>query len=370
MVYLISIILFFVLILIALSVSSRRPEKNAANNKYIEGLEAIIDGEFDIAIKNLREAMEKEPQNTEAYLYLGDILRKKGQITSAIKIHKNLSVLPDLTKNEKRRVLESLGKDYLENSQWEKALDIYELLSKGKPGNKELCKTLLMLYEKLEKWDKAFNIAKRVYTDKKDYANYATSIASSLIGKDANRAMSLVKIGLKADVPYAYYLYGKILINEGEETKGIEYLQKSISLDPERAYLILPALEEYMFRSGEFNILEPYLKNLTTEYPENWDILNTYISILKKKGELDKVKDLLSESTSNLNLDHLEILTSIASTYTEVDKDRACEFIGDMQRLLNKTKKFKCSRCNNESKEFSWKCHNCGSFGTFNPVWS
>jgi lipopolysaccharide biosynthesis regulator YciM len=369
MVYLVGILIFFILLILGLSLF-RVPKKKVDPAKYIKGLETMVDGKTDEAIDILKNVIEKDTSNTGAYLRLGNLLREKGLISSAIKIHKNLSVNPELSASEKEEVNKALVKDYLESKEWRKALPIYEPLYKKNPKDKELAIGLLLLYEKQEKWDNAYNIAKKIYTKGKSLANYATHIASLLIGRDNQKARKFINFGLKANISYAHFLYGKLLIEDGKENNGIEHLEKSISIDPERAYLYLPLLEEYMFKRGEFSILEPYLKNLVSENPENWEILNSYISILKKKGDSDRVEEILDEAIPNLNIDSPEALGSIASAYSGVDTDKMSEYVLKMQRLLTKTKRFKCPECGNEFKEFSWKCSSCGSLGTIHRVWN
>ncbi len=363
MVYLIGIIIFFVLLLTGLSFRLG-PKKVKYPDKYINGLKAIIDGKIDDAIDILRGVVEKDLTNTDAYLYLGNLFREKGLLSSAIKIHKNLSVNPELSRTEKELVQRALAEDYLKSRDWEKALTIYKSLHKREPKDKELGQILLKLHEKRECWDEAYTIAKTIYTDKKDLANYATFIASKLIEKDTTKARKFISLGQKSEIPYAHYLYGKLLISEGNEKKGIDYVKKGVSLDPRRAYLYLPLLEEYMFNRGEFSIIEPYLKNLVKENPENWEILNSYVAILKKKGDVDKAKKALDEAVLNLELNRPEILTRVACAYNGVDRDKVCEYISKIQQILNKTKRFKSPECGNEPEEFTWKLPDCDSPGT------
>jgi lipopolysaccharide biosynthesis regulator YciM len=301
---LIIVVLFFILILLGLSVFSRMSDKLRTRNSYtsyLKGLEAMIEEKDDNAIKLFREVIEIDPSNIESYLYTGNLLRKKGEIIKAIKIHKNLLVNPLLTREQKNSLKEALAEDYLENEDWIKALPILETLYNKNPKNLILSNKLMFLYEKLEKWDKALNIAKRIF-DAKKLANYATYLAAEVSKNDAKKASKYISIGEKGEISYAYYLHGKILISEGDESAGLEYIKKSLSLEPDKAFLYLPLLEEYMFEEGQFSVLEPYLKSKLEENPNNICILASYISILKKRGELEKANEILEDSIKNFDL--------------------------------------------------------------------
>ncbi|MEJ2568277.1 MAG: hypothetical protein P8Z50_05320, partial [candidate division WOR-3 bacterium] len=94
---LIYIFLFFVLIWLGLSIFSKMSERikcHHQNTSYLKGLEAMIEGKQEKAIKFFRDVLEKEPSNIESYLYIGNLLREQGEVKKAIKIHKNLIVNP------------------------------------------------------------------------------------------------------------------------------------------------------------------------------------------------------------------------------------------------------------------------------------
>jgi lipopolysaccharide biosynthesis regulator YciM len=367
---LIYVVLFFILILLGLSVFSRMADKfrnKNYNDSYLKGLEAIIEGKNEKAIRLFREVIEKDPSNIESYLYTGNLLREKGEVSKAIKIHKNLLVNPLLTHEQKNRLKESLAEDYLRNKDWTKALPVLETLYNKNPKNLILSSKLMELYEQLEKWDKALNIAKRIFDNKK-LANYATYLAAKVSKNDTKKASRFISIGEKGDISYAYYLHGKILISEGDESTGLEYIKKSLSLDPDKAFLYLPLLEEYMFEEGQFSVLEPYLKSKFEENPNNICILNSYVSILKKRGELEKASEILEESIKNFDLNDYKVLLTMTIISNEIDGNMVSKYLTKIKNKIDKNKLYKCSECNNETQEFDWKCPNCGAFGTLTWV--
>ena len=367
---LVYLVLFFALVWLGLSIFSRMSEKikcHKQHTSYLKGLEAMIEGKKDKAIKLFREVLEKNPSDTESYLYTGNLLREKGEITKAIKIHKNLLVNPLLDNEQKTKLKESLAEDYMQNEDWAKALPILETLYHKNSKNTILSDKLMNIYEKLKKWDNAFNVAKKTF-DAKKLAHYATYLASEVLKKDTKKANKFISVGEKGDVSYAYYLHGKLLISEGDESGGLERIKKSISIDPEKAFLYLPLLEEYMFEKGQFGVLEPYLKSILEENPDNICILASYISILKKRGQIEKAKEIFEESLKNFDLNDYHILLSIAIISNEIDGKTVPGYLGKIKTMMDKKKLFRCSKCNNETEEFSWKCYSCGSFGTINHI--
>jgi lipopolysaccharide biosynthesis regulator YciM len=323
----------------------------------------MIEGDRDKAIKLFRDVLEKDPSNIEGYLFTGNLLREKGEIVRAIKIHKNLLVNPLLTNEQKNKLKKALAEDYLKNRDWAKALPMLETIYHRDPKNTEISNKLMFVYEKLEKLDKAFNIAKKKF-DQKELADYATNLATEVSQKDSKKAAKFISIGEKGNVSYAFYLRGKLLISEGDESGGIELIKKSISIDPDKAFLYLPLLEEYMFEEGQFGVLEPYLKSKFEENPDNIYILSSYISILKKRGQLEKANEILEDSIKNLDLNDYKTLLSIAIISNEIDSNLLSEYLTKIKNKMEKNQLFQCSKCGSETDKFSWKCNSCGSFGT------
>jgi lipopolysaccharide biosynthesis regulator YciM len=337
------------------------------HDSYLKGLEAMIEGKNDKAIKLFREVIEKDPSNIESYLYTGNLLREKGEVTKAIKIHKNLLVNPLLNHEQKNRLKESLAEDYLKNEDWAKALPVLETLYNKDPKNPILANKLIDLYEQLRKWDNALNIAKRTF-DSKKLANYATYLAAEILKYDTKKASKFISVGEKGDVSYSYYLHGKILISEGDESTGLEYIKKSLSLDPNKAFLYLPLLEEYMFEEGQFSVLEPYLKSKFEENPNNICILASYVSILKKRGELERASEILEESIKNFDLNDYKVLLTMTIISNEIDGNMVSKYLTKIKNKIDKNKLYKCSECSYETQDFNWKCPDCGAFGTLDWV--
>lgn len=367
---LVFLVLFFILIWVGLAIFSKMSERvkcQTRRTSYLKGLEAIIEGDKDEAIKLFREVLERDPSDIESYLYTGNLLREKGEVSKAIKIHKNLLVNPLLDNAQKHKLKEALAEDYLRNEDWAKALPVLETLYHKSPKDPRLLTRLMNIYEKLRKWDKAYNVAKRTF-DKKKLAHYATYLAEKVVKEDTKKASKFISVGEKGDISYAYYLHGKLLISEGDESGGLEYIKKAISINPDKAFLYLPALEEYMFEEGQFGDLEPYLKSKFEENPDNIYILASYISILKKRGQSEKAKDILQESIKNFDLNDFNNLLSITIISNEINDKMVSEYLNKIKTMMNSRKHFKCSECNKETTDFSWKCDGCYSFGTINHI--
>lgn len=368
LIWLIGIIAFFIILILGLSLTGRS-EKKKDSQLYIDALEDIVENNNRKAMEKLKKVIDGDPSNSEAYLYLGNLLRKQGAIDKAIKIHKNLEVNPGLNIKTETKVKNALLKDYMMTENWSKAVNLAEELYRIEAKDEEIAKSLLKIYEKLGDWQNAYRIARTIFTEKKELAHYSTYLGSMIMKNDVNTAKKYITKGIKEDISYANFLYGKILIDEEKTDRGISYLKKSISQEPEKASIYLPEISDIMYKSGEFSVFEPYIKKLYEENPRNLKVLENYVSILKKKGETEEVESLLSEALKHFELEKPELIARVAALYNNISSRKVSEYLSTMEKYLNKHKKFSCEECGYETEDFEWKCSNCGSFGSLNRLW-
>ncbi|MFC1499896.1 tetratricopeptide repeat protein [Candidatus Zixiibacteriota bacterium] len=111
------------LVVLFLIIAGRRRAEAARNERdpYVEGLRHLVDGETDFAYMRLKEAVEADTSNIDAYILLGDILRNKGNGDRALKVHRDVTIRSDLTHPLRRIALKSLALDYIWLKEWEAA---------------------------------------------------------------------------------------------------------------------------------------------------------------------------------------------------------------------------------------------------------
>ena len=87
-------LILIVLILIFL-VNNRKSKQSTDVEVYNKALKAIIDNNHERAFQILKDLIQKDSNNTEAYLLLGNLLRDRN-IDKAIRIHQSIIVRPGL----------------------------------------------------------------------------------------------------------------------------------------------------------------------------------------------------------------------------------------------------------------------------------
>ena len=82
-------------------------------SQYYLGLNFLLDGEQESALKAFSEALAVNAETFETHITFGSLLRKRGEVDNAIKIHQSLlsrTRLPDVQKNQAHL---ELAKDFI-----------------------------------------------------------------------------------------------------------------------------------------------------------------------------------------------------------------------------------------------------------------
>ena len=69
----------------------RRSQRFRSAGSYMEALKDLIRGDEESAFRHLKRVVKEDTANIDAYLKLGDIFRRKGEVVRALQIHRQLT---------------------------------------------------------------------------------------------------------------------------------------------------------------------------------------------------------------------------------------------------------------------------------------
>ena len=125
-------------------------------SQYYLGLNFLLDGEQESALKAFSEALAVNAETFETHITFGSLLRKRGEVDNAIKIHQSLlsrTKLPDAQKNQAHL---ELSKDFIAAGLLDRAeqllKDLIELSEEHEADAKVL---LLEVFEASRDWEQA-----------------------------------------------------------------------------------------------------------------------------------------------------------------------------------------------------------------------
>ena len=112
----------FILLFFALAIGWFLGRKSKADSKdnsvaispiYFKGLSYLFYDEPDESIDSFINSLDVNPDTLETHLALGNLLRRKGEVDRAIKVHQNLLARPVLSAEQQASAHMELALDYM-----------------------------------------------------------------------------------------------------------------------------------------------------------------------------------------------------------------------------------------------------------------
>ncbi|MBN2364628.1 MAG: hypothetical protein EH225_00625 [Calditrichaeota bacterium] len=352
----------------------RKPR--GGRNNYLEALEYLVDGNEKWAIQKFKEAIRENSENIDAYLRLGDLLRKKGLTSNALKIHKDLMLRSNLSGDTQTKIKYSLMLDYEMMGNTAQAIETaYSILENDKSFHAETATRLLNYLEKEEKWQEAYDTIKKYFKNpstqlKKKAALYLVFDGLKLQEKEQGRdARIKYKEALKTDsnCAAAYYYLGSSYYAEGRLEDAVQEWKTLCAAIPPKAQVAFDDLERTWFDLGKFTEAEKLYKSIVDKNPQN---IHAYISlaeIYEKKEDFDTALDILDRMSEEFKgepqIVGYKIQLLLNKNQNKQAGSHALEFFQKNFTLTDI--KFECQECQYISNKPLWICPQCKSIDSF-----
>ncbi len=372
----VAVLVILLLLYFLLKSRAKNGKKRPVVDPYIQGLNALLEGNLDAAARAFRESARQDTENVDAYLKLGDIFREQKDWERAIKIHRELLVRRNLQPSVQLQILRSLAKDYKAAGQIEKALATIDDILKQTPKDVWATNFKLKLFEEKGDWEQAFRTLRQLekidpghFQTRSMLALYRVEEAKQLFEQKKEKAGRIkLREALKSDpkcVPAFLYL-GDSYIREERADDALKAWKTLIETVPEYSHLVLPRLRELLFNLGKFSEIESILTDLLHKNPENLNVYFALSHIYERKGQFDQAIDLCEQilerkpDEPNAKLLLIRLLAQ-KKDYPQLTR----EVLTFTEQVIHPQEEFTCSVCGYRSEEPLWHCPRCGQWNTF-----
>jgi lipopolysaccharide biosynthesis regulator YciM len=342
---------------------------------YIDALKALLAGREQVAFQRLREVARTDPDNVDAYLKLGDLFRKSKRYDKALQIHKELTLRPSLTQEQKVEILLSVAEDYSAGGNHGKAVSVLEELLKSSDKDEMVGRRLLCEYEETQNWEEAFELRKKLSGSKESSSRRILALYKVLWGKaraekgELHKARVAFKEALNYDescVPAHLYL-GEAYYQDERLQEAVEYWKKLLEVQPDVGYLVYGRLEKALFELGEYSDISDLYESILNRDPGNTLALFSLARIDEKKGMLESALERYRQII-DMDPSFLSARLSLAKLYLSQNRrEESMEILERLGESLPPTaERFACQRCGYGSSEPLWRCPSCKSWNSFN----
>ena len=293
-------LILIVVILIIFLVNNRKSKQSTDVEVYNKALKAIIDNKHERAFQILKDLIQKDSNNTEAYLLLGNLLRDRN-IDKAIRIHQSIIVRPGLSKQMKIQIHQALGLDYLEVDNMIRAEDEFKKIIDLDSKNIWALTMLKNICIDNQSWDKALDLEKKLIKHQSKSKNEASMlnyfIAMDYKEKDnqKNYINFLEKSVLSEHVYHESYLeLAKVYQKKGDIDLAIKNLIAFAEKEPKASIETFKDIENMLFEENRFNEMEALYQGILSNMFHKY-VFNRLIDIHLEKNDKDAAEELIEK---------------------------------------------------------------------------
>lgn len=352
----------------------RRDKKGKDRTSYIESLKALLDGQEESAFSKFRDVVSEDSENIDAYIRIGDILRKYGKADKALQVHKELTLRHGLSIDEKILILKALTQDFIVLKDYQSAsMSLKEMLSLD-GDNRWAVEKLLDINSMTEDWEAAYEVKERLLKLDGDRSKTGLAIYKFLLGeklyddREYHKARVMFKeaININSACTPAYLYIGDSYLAENRLEDAVAIWRKMIKAVPDEAHHVVGRLKKALFDLGKFGEISAVCNEILESSPKNLDARLTLADYHHKKGEDSIATEHLNTAIDEHPDSYMPIL-NLAKLYLASDEKKK---LGNLINKLEEHREavehqYHCSRCGHKSSTKKWFCPSCKAVDGF-----
>ena len=387
-------VLIFLLLVLAVGVgwfagkltaSSPRNNKRSVNQiyqDYFVGLNYLLRDEPDEAIDTFIRALEINSDTVETHLALGTLLRRRGKVDKAIKVHQALLARPALDTEFADAVRLELANDYIAAGLLDRAERLLkEMLENQSQARWEALRQLMTIYQTEKEWSAAIECAETLLRSspfKKDTtlhniaAHFCCELGDLALAqgnKDATREQVNKAFQFNRHSVRAALLLAAIEQGNGNYRAAIKELTRIRQQQPEYILELLEPMAECYGQLGANEEFTRFLQSCLEEEPRISVILQLAQLVRQEQGETAAAQFLSDKMARYPSLKGMSSLLGLqAKECSGVLRENLLLMQSITERWLARKPAYRCDQCGFETRGLYWQCPSCHKWDTVKPI--
>jgi len=356
-----------------------------SNAGLYRGLDYLLSDRPDEAIEAFIQSLEVNRETFELHLSLGNLLRRKGEVDRAIRIHNNLLARPALQTGCRERVQLELARDYVSAGLLDRAEQLLiELAGSGTALRPACLELLVEIYQSERDWAKAIDAVHWLLGSDLSGTRqgFVLSLHVMLAQFHCERAeialrqvkyaeaLEQIKQALRAErsCVRASLLQAQLFLVRKQPRRAIRALRR-IELQqqdmlPEAIALLAQAYDQLNDR-GRFHAL---LRQWVEKYPRSTLVLAMAAEIEREQGEQAAAALLADQLRHRPSLRGLQQLIEYQS-HQNPGETQNLELLRTLiGSLVDAKPAYRCSHCGFAGHQLHWLCPGCKTWGSIKPI--
>ncbi len=351
-------------------------------DEYFVGLNYLLNDEPDEAIDTFIKALEVNSETVETHLALGALLRRRGKVDKAIKVHQTLLARPGLNQQFTDSTRLQLAIDYIAAGLLDRAERLLnEILEEDAPAKWEALQHLMTIYQTEKEWPNAIDCARQLLTNpamrrdqtlRNSAANYCCEVAEATLQaghaiearRQAKQAFEFDRRAVRPSL-----LLARIEQRLGNPEAVLRELQRVRQLSPEFTDELLPKLADCYSQLGKLNDYETMLRETLKERPSAGIVVALAKLIRERSGDDAAIEFVSTLMESQPSLPGLSELLAMQIPRASADVSTSMRLLQSaIDRLGRKQPSYRCNHCGFEAKSLYWLCPSCQKWDQIRPL--
>ncbi len=390
--------LVFALLFIAIAIGwflGRRGQRQGMASadlpsQYYRGLNYLLDGRPDGAIDAFIDALEVNSETLETHIALGNLLRKRGEVDRAIRIHQNLLARPSLPRDQVHHAHLELARDYISAGLLDRAERLLlDLVAESPAQRRASQRHLLDIYQSERDWPQAIAVAHELMPRKSLLGGapgrvepgqpvsevlphyYCELAADKRAGGDLQEARRLLQEALLHDkhCVRASIMLGEVEFESGRHKQAIKALRRVRQQDADYVSETIPTLRRCHEALDDRKALRSYLRECLESQPSAPLVIAAAEDILTAEGSEEAEAFLVRQLQKRPSMRGLEQLINLQMKASEGHAREDLDLLrGLVRKLIEQRPTYRCSHCGFSGRRLHWFCPGCKYWGTMKTI--
>jgi lipopolysaccharide biosynthesis regulator YciM len=374
----------------AMAQASAAEDALALPSQYYKGLNYLLDGQPDGAIDAFIDALEVNSDTFDTHIALGNLLRRKGEVDRAIRIHQNLLARENLPERHRHLAHLELARNYISAGLLDRAeMLLLDLVKESSEQRTASLKHLLEIYQHEREWEQAIQTALDLLPRKTllpaagqgagsdqpvlvALSHYCCELAEeNMSAGELSAARSNLRQALEydEDCVRASLLLGRLEMQAEDPEAAIKALKRVRFQDAEYIPETVEMIHNcYGLRNDQAG-LHDYLRDCMDFYPSVTLMLRIAQDLQDAEGDVAAGDFIAGELKARPSLNGLAALISLhVANANGVARENLTLLQQLVEKLVANRPSYRCNHCGFSGRQLHWFCPGCQQWGSIKAI--
>ena len=348
---------------------SGRADQQEAIRDYYQGLNFLLGERPELGVDRFIQAMEVNDESIGVHLALASVVRRRGEVDKAIRIHQNLLASPTLTETNQHSVEYELARDYHVAGLLDRAEGLLTtIVSRRDAQLKPALELLVDLYEQEREWQKAIDVIRRAGSTashlKVRLSHFHCELGEGhLHRREFRSALDEARRVMQTDAqnPRGCWLAAEIEHAQKRHKRVLKHLQRVVELAPDLSGEVAGLYARSCESLGTDSEYVKFLES-TLETRSDAPLLASLIDYRRRHGLDTDVAEVVARISRAPHDEHLPLLLDLLERAEPAVRDQIMVLLRDISA---RSREYQCQNCGFRSHLHLWHCPTCKQWGDF-----